>query len=314
MTPIRDLAKRAALRAAFLAFLLPAAAMPAAAAGPDVTPLMSADWLAGHVDAPQLIVLDLRSASAFERGHVPGAIQSAFPGRWNAEADGVPSRLPDVSAIEAYLTELGITNDSTVVIVSAGIGINDLTASTWVYWVLKYVGLDRVAILDGGWDQWFYQQLPTETGAAAPVAGGAFVATPRPEILADTDYVANQLGGAAFLVDARPTQQYTGASAPAGLVTRAGHIPGAINVPNSVFYDASLNRFAPVETLRQQVPAQLADPAALMIVYCSTGQASSMSWFVFHELLGYQDVRLYEASMAAWTRRDDLPMVTGPDP
>ncbi len=313
MTAIRDLAKRTAAVVAVV-LLLPAAAMPAAAAGPDVTPLVSTDWLAEHDTDPELIVLDIRSASAFEAGHVPGAVQSDFPGRWSANVDDVPSRLPAATALEAYLTELGITNDTTVVIVSAGTGINDLTASTWVYWILKYVGLERVAILNGGWDEWFYQQLPTGTGAATAEAGGPFVATPQPEILADTDYVANHLGGAALLGDARPTAQYTGDVVLAGLITRAGHIPGAISVPNSVFYDASLNRFEPIETLRQRVPTPLTDPTAPMIVYCSIGQASSMSWFVFHELLGYQDVRLYEASMAAWSRRDDLPLVTGPDP
>ena len=297
-----------------LSFLCLALATPTLAAGPDVTPLVSTAWLAEHQTDEGVVVLDLRPAATFEQGHVPNAVQADFPGRWSVESDGVPSRLPETAVLEAYLTELGITNETTVVIVSSGLGINDLTAATWVYWVLKYLGLEQVAILDGGWDQWVFDRLPEEAGATTPTPGTPFAASPREDFLADTDYVANHLGGDVILIDARPEQQYTGAVVLAGMITRPGHIPGAINVPNDVFYDRSADRFAPRDILEAQVPSELADPTAALIVYCSIGQASSMSWFVFHELLGYQNVRLYEASMAAWSWREDLPLVTGPSP
>jgi thiosulfate/3-mercaptopyruvate sulfurtransferase len=287
----------------------------AAAVGPDVTPLVSPEWLAENVAADDLVILDIRPSDDFEQGHVSGALQTDYPGQWSVERDGVPSRLPEVYALEAYLTELGIDNETAVIIFPAGTGINDLTAATWIYWIFKYLGHDRVAILDGGWEDWLFDYgLPAEEGPTAPTPAGQFEASPRAEILADTDYVAERLGGGAILIDARPEQQYTGDVMLAGLITRAGHVPGAINVPNDVFYDRSNVRFAEREIREDQIPPQLADRTAALIVYCSIGQASSMSWFVFHELLGYEDVRLYEASMAAWSRREDLPLVTGAAP
>ena len=288
---------------------------PALAAGPDVTPLVSSVWLAEHLDDDELVVLDLRSARDFERGHVPGAVRTDFPDLWYSERDGIPARRPEINALETHLTELGISNETTVVVVSASLSINDLTGATWVYWNLKYLGHDRVAILDGGWDDWsFFNDLRVEEGPTTPTPADPFVADPREEILAETDYVVERYEGGATLIDARSIRNYSGAQTLANIELRPGHIPGAINVPNDVFYDGSTVRFAEQAVLEAQVPPELSDRTMPLIVYCSIGRASSMSWFVFHELLGYEDVRLYEASMAAWTRRDDLPLVTGEAP
>jgi thiosulfate/3-mercaptopyruvate sulfurtransferase len=303
--------RRFALKPLALALACLPFAAPAAAVGPDVTPLVSSAWLVEHLDAEDLVILDIRSSVEFEAAHVPGALQTDYPGRWNTERDGVVSVLPEIADLEAYLTELGIDNETTVVIVPAGDGINDLSSATWVYWVFKYLGHDRVAIHHGGWDDWFVDGLPGEAGPTSPSPAGQFAAAPRPEILADTDYVAARLGGDTILIDARPERHYTGAATLPGVVDRPGHIPGAINVPNDVFFDYTEVRFADLATIEDGVPPALADRTAPMIVYCSIGQASSMSWFVFHELLGYEDVRLYEASLAAWSLRQDLPLVTG---
>jgi thiosulfate/3-mercaptopyruvate sulfurtransferase len=282
--------------------------------GAEATPLVSSAWLADHLTDDALVVLDIRPPREFEQAHIPGALQTDFPGRWMVERDGIPSRLPDIGDLEAYLTELGIDNESTVVIVPASISINDLSAATWLYWVFKYLGHDSVAILGGGWDEWLLNRLPEDDGPTTPTPAGRFVAAPRDEIIAGTDYVIDHLGGQAILVDARPERQYTGEVTVPGLTARAGHIPGAINVPNGGFYDSYNARFADQDTLEAQIPSALADRTAAVIVYCSIGQASSMSWFVFHELLGFENVRLYEASIAAWSRREDLPLVTGPAP
>jgi thiosulfate/3-mercaptopyruvate sulfurtransferase len=299
--------KRLALALAFLPL-----ADSAAALGPDVTPLVSSAWLVENLDADDLVILDIRSSFEFQEAHIPGALQTDYPGRWTIERDGVVSMLPEIAVLEAYLTELGIDNETTVVIVPGGVGINDLSSATWIYWVFKYLGHDRVAIHHGGWDDWYFDGgFPEEAGVTVPTPAGQFVASLRPEILADTDYVADRLGGDTILIDARPERQYSGAAILPGVVDRPGHIPGAINIPNDVFYDYTEVRFAELETIADRVPPRLADRTAPMIVYCSVGQASSMSWFVFHELLGYEDVRLYEASMAAWSLRGDLPLVTG---
>ena len=302
------------MKCTMVALFITSIAAPAAVAGPDVTPLVSFAWLAENLNADELVVLDARSAFEFEDAHVPGALRTDFLGTWYVDRDNEPSSLPEIDVVGAYLTQLGIDNETTVVIVPAGVSINDLTAATWIYWVLKYVGHDQVAILDGGFDHWFFDGLPAEEGTTTPTPAGQFVASMRPEFFADTDYVAAQLGGEAILIDARPERHYTGVATLPGVVDRPGHIPGAINIPNDAFYDFSAVRFADRATLEAQILWAVSDRDVPLIVYCSFGQASSMSWFVFHELLGFKDVRLYEASMEAWSQREDLPLVAGFEP
>lgn len=285
-----------------------------ALAGPAVTPLASSEWLAGNLGAEDLVILDTRSAFAFERSHVPGAVQSDYPGRWAVTDGEIPWLLPGVAELEAYIAELGITADTTVVLVSAGNGISDLGGATWIYWVLSYLGLDEVAILDGGWATWLAEDRPMESGATTPRDAEPFTATPRDEFYADTDDVVAALGTDIVLVDARPPAHYLGDTIQAGVVVRPGHIPGAISLDNNLFYDRTTARFEPVDVLVSQLPPELADRSVQLITYCNIGQAASISWFVLHELLRFENARMYEASLAAWTRQPDLPLVTGPDP
>ena len=140
------------------------------------------------------------------------------------------------------------------------------------------------------------------------------VAAPRQELIADTDYVARQLNTETTIVDARPVAHYTGAVTQAGVVVRPGHLPGAINIENAGFYDPSTGRFNPIEVLIDHLPSNLSDRSAPIVTYCSIGQAASFSWFVLHELLGFENVRLYEASLAAWSRHAELPLLVGPAP
>jgi thiosulfate/3-mercaptopyruvate sulfurtransferase len=278
-----------------------------------VTPLVSTDWLEANLGAAGLVILDIRTAEDFAADHIPGSQQTDYPGAWRTTRDEVPWVLPEIADLEAYLSSIGIGDAVSVVVVPAGSGSTEIGGATWIYWVLKYLGHDAVSILDGGWNAWQGEASATETGPATAPEPQHFVAVPRPEILADTDYVAERLGTDTVIVDARAPSQYAGTTM-SSLVTRAGHIPGAISLDNALFYDAAANRLKPLGQLEAQLPPQLADRAAAVISYCNTGHWGSIDWFVLHELLGFQDVRLYEGSMAAWSRRTDLPLIIGLDP
>jgi thiosulfate/3-mercaptopyruvate sulfurtransferase len=285
----------------------------AGAAGPVVTPLVSTAWLEANIGADNLVVLDIRSASDFTAAHIPGSEQTDYPGAWRTTRDDVPWVLPVIADLEAYLSGIGIGNEVSVVVVPAGTGSTEIGGATWIYWVLKYLGHDEVAILDGGWNAWQGEARPTAAGPPERPEPRSFTAAPRSEILADTDYVAARLATDTVIVDARAPSQYAGTTM-SSLVTRAGHIPGAISLDNALFYDAAANRLKLRDQLEAQLPLQLADRTVAVISYCNTGHWGSIDWFVLHELLGFADVRLYEGSMAAWSRRADLPLVTGPDP
>ena len=283
-----------------------------AIAGPAVTPLVSSDWLEENLGDEDLIVLDLRSVDEFGAAHVPGSNQSPYPGAWSTERDGIPSRIPLTADLEVMLSGIGIGPDVTVVLVPAGTNSTEIGGATWIYWVLKYLGHDAVAILNGGWAAWEWDGRPTESGAVVEAEPRQFVAAPRPELLAETDYVAERLHSEVFIIDARPAPHYTGAIQ-SGLVTRPGHIPSAISLDNALFYDSLFNQFKELEELEAQLPEGLTDRTAEIISYCVAGHWGSINWFVLHELLGFENTRLYEGSMAAWSRTE-FPIVLGDEP
>jgi thiosulfate/3-mercaptopyruvate sulfurtransferase len=186
------------------------------------------------------------------------------------------------------------------VIVPEGSSASEFAGAARVYWSLKYVGHDEVAILDGGWNAWVADaNNPVETGLTTPVPA-SFSADLRRELLATTSDVSAVLGTEAVLIDARPPEQYLGQSKSKS-VARAGHIPGALNIDNALFYDADANRIKPTAELESFLPAALSSKDVNLVSYCNGGHLGATNWFVLHEVLGYENAALYAASMAGWT-------------
>lgn len=291
--------------AAFVAALMPALAQGLPG------PLAAPAWLAANLDHPDLVVIDIRGKTAeddFAAGHVPGAVWSAYPGNWR-EPGEVPGRVPEAVALQEAISGLGVNDTSLVVIVSAGTGATEFGGAARVYWSLKYAGHDTVAILDGGWAAWAADAAnPVATGATLPPARGNFVAQLRPDLLATTEEVVTAQAAGVTLLDARGPDQYSGAKAGTG--ARPGHIPGALSLESSVFYDTAANRLKTLDELRALVPAALADPNAEAIAYCSAGHLSATQWFVLHELLGHQNLSLYADSIIGWALDPARPVVT----
>ncbi|MBT3361107.1 MAG: sulfurtransferase, partial [Rhodospirillales bacterium] len=146
---------------AFVAFLLFGSSPLFAADQAATKSLVGADWLAAHLDAPGLVVLDIRnridggSREIFAKGHIPGAVYSDYLGDgWRVARDGVPGMLPPVTDLEKLIGGLGIGNDTHVVIVPGGVSAVDYGSATRVFWTFKVLGHDKVSILDGGYKGW----------------------------------------------------------------------------------------------------------------------------------------------------------------
>ena len=139
-------------------------------------PLVSQQWLKHHRADPDLVVLDIRSAidgggaEAYVQGHIPGAVHSDYDkGGWRVTRNGVPFMLPDAARLEALVGDLGIDEDSHVVVVPAGVHVLDFGSAARVYWTLKAAGHPRVSILDGGFAAWKADPAnPIETGVNRP--------------------------------------------------------------------------------------------------------------------------------------------------
>jgi len=298
--------------AAILAVFALATGLHTAAKALEATPLVSADWLESNLDNPDLLVLDLRSPLAksgkddYLKAHIPGAVWSEYPGYWRTSRGGVTGVLPSVEKLEASLSELGVHEDRTVVLVPAGTSDLDFGAAARVYWTFKYLGHDKAAILDGGHAVWAASGRPLEAGNVVP-EGDMFVAEPRPELLVSTDEVASLTGGPALLLDSRPLAQFEGKEKHED-ATRFGHLPGAVHFDQAQFYDSKTNRLKAKDALKALASRTVSTPETPVIAYCNTGHWAATNWFVLSELLGHENIAVYDDSMVGWSRQADLPV------
>jgi len=290
--------------------LVVALASPATAAQPLVSP----QWLDSHLHDSGLVVVDVRSAidgggeKAYLAAHIPGSVHSDYdkPG-WRVTVNNVPFQLPSILEIQNLIGDLGIDEKTHVVVVPAGVNFTDFGSAARVYWTLKVAGVPNVSILDGGVAAWKAAGLPTENGAGPTPTPKTIDAEGDKSSLADLADVAKiQQSGGATLIDARPASFFNGKER-APKVQAYGHIPGAIDVDSDSFYDDQTNRLKPQAELAA-IASRI--PAGPVVTYCNTGHWSAIDWFVLHELLGRQNVKLYDGSMVEWSLDPHRPVVS----
>lgn len=286
-------------------------------------PLVETEWLAGHRD--QVTILDVRAdprgfviapqyvkdkKTGKERlarigGHIPGARLIDYKKiRTERQIGGrkVTRMIPPREQFQKVMQEAGVDGDRPLVIVSQGTGSGDMTMATRLYWQLKYYGYDELAILNGGLAKWLMEKRPVATGPAPARRGNWTARTERKELLATSDEVAEASAKrTAQLVDTRPISQYLG-TYHKSYVYAPGHIPGAKNFPNELLtLPAAPSTFVKVQDLKALAKELGIQADAPTITYCNSGHLASGSWFVFHELLGNPNTKLYDGSMHEWT-------------
>lgn len=280
----------------------------------EVTPLVDVAWVKANADREDVVLLDIRnkidggSAETFTKGHIPGAVHSDYlKSGWRTKVDGVIAQVPMTEALEALIGGLGIDNDSTVVVIPAGVSSSDFGSAARVYWTFNYVGHDDVAILDGGYRAWTADpNNPIETGASTPEAR-IFEAEIRPELRVDAEAVAAAISADdKLLVDARPTKQFTGLEKHKA-AKAAGHIPSAAHFDQSQTFDEKTGKLVDLAKLQNLLPAGLAD-ADEVVSYCNTGHWAAVNWFVLSEVAGKDNVKLYDGSMVEWTQDSARPL------
>lgn len=292
--------RRLAVAAAFAAVV----ASPAAAADP----LVSAEWLNSHRADANLIVIDVRhkdeGPASYAAGHIPGAISGDFEkAGWRVTRDGVPLSVPTKEQLEKLIGGLGIANDSQVVVVPAGENVQDFGAGARVFWTLKYSGVKEISLLDGGFKAWKDANLPVDTEIVAP-RPTTFAVNFNDRLRVELKEVEQlQSKGGATFVDARPPAQFSG-KVKTATVLSYGHLPGAVNIDSTVYFDNQTHRLKPKAELAS-LSEHVKGPA---VSYCNTGHLASTDWFVLNEVLGRKDTRLYAGSLTEWTRDPSRPV------
>ncbi len=275
--------------------------------------LVTSDWLNRHVDDPDLVVLDcsvnqepdedggFRNVSGradYDAGHVPSAGFADLIGDLADRDSPLEFAVPTPEQFCSAMGALGVGDDSRVV-------LYDGSFSAWaarVWWMLRWVGFDRAALLDGGLRVWTAEGRPLST---EPATRGAKQLTyaPRPELIADRDEVLAAIDDPAVcLQDTLMEAHYRGEMA---LYDRPGHIPGASNISALELVDES-GRYRPHDELAAMFDG---DRNARTITYCGGGIAASSNAFVMTRL-GFTDVAVYTASLQEWAADPANPLVT----
>ena len=281
------------------------------------TPLVSANWLADNLDNPELVIIDLRNSidgggyETFLEGHIPGAIHSDYgKAGWRVARDGTPGLIPTDSQFQSLVRSLGIDNKSQIVIVPAGVSATDFGSSAYVYWSFKVFGHEEVSILNGGWNNWS-KTYPDkiETGPPIATSEGNFVASFSPDRYIDTagvEKIVADKSSSAVLLDGRPASQFWGEKKHPK-VSSFGHIPGAKLITQSNAYDENENKIKAVDELIDIYDEVI---NGQVVSYCNTGHWASTNWFVLSELLGNENVVVYDGSMVEWTKDQSRPLVS----
>ena len=265
-----------------------------------------------RADRPDLRIVDCRwvlgqpgaGEIGYAAGHLPGAIHLDLDHDLSdPHGYGAPGRhpLPSPAAVAATLGLAGI-GDRDLVVAYDDVG-GWVAARLW--WMLDVLGHDAVRVLDGGLAAW--------TAAGLPVATDDVVPEPGTIALTPGGLPATDIDGAAgwpdhgVLIDVRAPERFRGDAEP--IDPRAGHVPGAVNVPTGGNIDADGTFLAP-EALRERFAAVGVEPGAEVAVYCGSGVTASHTVLALR--LAGIDAALFPGSWSQWSQHPDRPVATGP--
>lgn len=290
------------------------AALAAALAGP----LVSTQWLADHLGAEGLVVLDATVVPAQDpdgrpvyrsgldrftaEGHLPGALFADLLESFSDPAARFPFTRPAAAAFAAAAASIGVTAETTVVVYDAAVG----QWASRLWYLFRAFGHDRVAVLDGGAVKWTAEGRPLERGHAAAVIeaddqgdGTELIAIERAGFWAGTAEVT-------AIVDGSRTGTLVCGTPPRDFAAR--HIPGSVSAPAVRLVDRESNAVLPLDALRTLFADVLTAPGPI-VSYCGAGIAAAADALAL-AVLGRTDVLLYDGSLNEWTADPDAPLAS----
>lgn len=274
--------------------------------------IVSTDWLHQHLHDDTLRIIDIRGHvipaseprphyfshhAEYQHSHIPGAVFVDWVHDITDPDSPNGTQIAPPDAYAALMRHLGISDETFVVAYDDANGM--FAARLW--WSLQYYGHPRAAVLDGGWDRWIAESRPT-TADIPQFAEGNFTPRPNHHLRRTIDEVA-AAQGQAVLVDVRSPEEFAGESSRA---KRAGHIPGAINLPRNVLLtpDGTLQA---VNDLQARFTAEGIQAEDEVIVYCNAGVSASYVMLAL-KLAGYDRVAVYDGSWKEWGNDDRRPI------
>lgn len=279
-----------------------------------MNPLVTTQWLAEELGAPDLVVLDASAhlpiagrdaAAEYADSHIPGARFLDLKNLVDPHGD-VMSALPTRAQFEAHMGKLGVRPDDRVVLYDN----SAMRTSARAWFILRLYGAMQVAILDGGMPLWLAQGRPVESGTPAIVPTTYASGTGTGVVRTKADMLANLASKAEQVVDARDNPRFTGNEPDFRPEVAPGHIPGSFNVP----FDAVLNEdgtFKNKDGIRAAFTDAGIDLAKPITTTCGSGVTAAVLLFALY-LIGKTDTALYDGSWSDWGADPAMPKELGP--
>ena len=279
-----------------------------------VDPIVSTDWLAANIGLRNLVILDVRTANEYAAGHIPNSINTPFGPPWIVARGGLSLELPEEADLFKTIGSLGITSESLVVIVTTKVSPPNppyaIAGATRVADTLIYAGIKNVAILDGGYPKWAAEGRSKTEGGSPSVNSITYQGKVNKEMVVSLEYVQRQIKNA-VIIDARDADVYFGVTIEP-FASKAGHIPNAKSLPTPWMWnrdkDGTFNgTYKNAETLGAMASGVIGrDKAKEIIIYCGVGGYASSWWFVLTQVLGYENVKIYDGSAQEWALHYDM--------
>ncbi|MBL6078136.1 sulfurtransferase [Belnapia sp. T18] len=282
--------------------------------------IVTTAWLAEHLDDPALRIFDcttylryetgtgrpyrVESGRAdYEQGHIPGSAFLDLQGELSDISAPTNFMMPAPEDLAARFAAKGIGEGTRAILYSR----KNIQWATRVWWMLRAVGFDNAAVLDGGFDKWSAEARPVEA-AEARYPAAKLAAAPRSGLFVGKQEVKAAIGDpGACTINALAPDLHRGDTPRYG---RPGRIPGSVNVPVSEVIDSASLTLKTPKSVAAIFTSVGADLSKRIILYCGGGIAATLDAFLLHQL-GYQDIAVYDASMSEWAKDETLPIEVG---
>lgn len=265
--------------------------------------LVTTEWVQEHLEDPTVLLVDLRPREEYDAGHIPGAVH--LPAQETFQADdarGVPGMLPMSPHIAQALGSIGATPETTLV-------FYDDAKNLWsarAIWALSVYKHADARLMDGAWKLWKVEgRMATDSVSMREHTEYVFKGAPDTTIVARwSDVVASIDDPGTVVCDARSAPEYEGQNVRAA---RSGHVPGSVLVEWSQAVNET-GAFLPADDLRTLYEAAGVTGDQVTFTLCQSGVRAAHTWFVLNDLLGYENVRVYDGSWVEYGNREDSPI------